>query len=187
MILSDVWYVCSIPWGLRGGDIDTIPACSQLLCCRWFLPQHNIVLSAHMFQCVDLNEKARTNRGKPGLALFWRLANTWVRTAGRSNSLDRTTQSRTEAHDRYNKGELISLAMPPLLFPNEDNGGSNVPKQRVRTFGVLLNFCGHWTENVENTDTVARVLSLTFWNNHCENIGNLSKPKICSESISTVE
>ena len=99
MILSDVWYVCSIPWGLRGCEIDTIPACSQLLCCRWFLPQHNIVLSAHMFQCVDLNEKARTNRGKPGLALFWRLANTWVRTAGRCNRLDRTTQSRTEAHD----------------------------------------------------------------------------------------
>lgn len=74
----------------------------------------------------------------------------FARRAAAIASTGQRNQERKPTIVRYNKGELISLSMPPLLFPNEDNGGSNVPKQRVRTFGVLLNFYGHRTENVEN-------------------------------------
>ena len=92
-----------------------------------------------MFQRVDLKEKPRTNGGKPGLAACGRrFANTWIRTAGCLERLDKTKQSKTETREHCNKGDrseskLVSRAMPPRLL------GSNEPKQRIQTLGHAEN------------------------------------------------
>ena len=71
-----------------------------------------------LLQRADLDKKAPTNGSKSGLTLSGRrFANTWIRTAGCLNGLDKTKQSKTGPQEH--ESELISLAMPPLLHSQQ--------------------------------------------------------------------
>ena len=149
----------SIPWGLRGCNIDTVTACSHLVCFRmrdqWcFLSQHNTASSPHMFQRVGRNRKEANQaslRAAEGLQIRG--------FAPQAASTASTTQSNQKRNPRgdWSESKLISPAMFPFWtfhFPNEDNGSSNELKHaeaKNSTFGVVK-FYTHETLNVENND-----------------------------------